>query len=76
MNPSLAVFQRVAAITHQEERMDSELLKVINIALYSIGNEIPTAEMEIQLGSSSIDLINKARTTFHLIRKVNGILPT
>merc|ERR1711962_1415268 len=72
-----AVFQRIAAITHQEEKMDPELLKVINIALYSIGNEVHATEMDSSISlSSNIDMINKARRTYYLIRKVNGIFPT
>merc|ERR1711962_214407 len=72
-----AVFQRIAAITHQEEKIDPELLKVINIALYSIGNDVHATEMDSSISmSSNIDLINKARRTYYLIRKVNGIFPT
>jgi hypothetical protein len=72
MNPSSAVFQRIASVTQQEPNMDYELLKTINIAFYSLGHKLPSKELE----GSSFELANKARFAFHLTRRVNGILPT
>jgi len=72
MNPSTAVFQRIASVTQQEPRMDLELLKTINIALYSLGNEVSRDVLE----PANVELINKARATFKLTRRVAGIYPT
>ena len=72
MNPSTAVFSRIAAVTQQEPSMDLELLKTINIAFYTLANEVPTTGLE----ATNVELINKARLTFRLIKRVQGITPT
>merc|ERR1719430_21106 len=72
MNPPLPVFQRIAAVTQEELDMDDELLKTINIALYTIGRIDSYETVE----SDSTQIIQKSRIAFRLIRQVSGILPT
>ena len=39
LNPPKYVFDTIASVTRQEPKMDMELLKVINIGLYTLGHE-------------------------------------
>jgi len=75
MNPSKVVFDIIAAQTRMEPQMDLELLKVINIGLYTLGHQIP--EEAIQAGPESlIELIEKAKLAYQMVRKTYGIVPT
>ena len=71
-NPSTSVFERIASVTQEEPYIGYELLKTINIALYTLGHELPNEGLQ----AADIELIQKARVTFRMIRKVHGILPT
>jgi hypothetical protein len=72
MNPTTAAFQRIAAVTQQDPTMSYEILKTVNIALYTLGHQ----DLNEKLGPADIELINKARVTYRLIKRVNGIVPT
>merc|ERR1712158_288561 len=52
--------------------MNYEILKTVNIALYTLGHQ----DLNEKLGPADIELINKARVTYRLIKRVNGIVPT
>ena len=73
MNPPKYVFDTIASVTRQEPRMDMELLKVINIGLYTLGHESESFE-RFEMMPESLSL--KARTAYHMIRKTYGIVPT
>merc|ERR1712131_467512 len=72
LNPPKYVFDTIASVTRQEPKMDMELLKVINIGLYTLGHE--TMERFEQMPESSLSL--KARSAYKIVRKTYGIIPT
>merc|ERR1712198_738311 len=72
LNPPKYVFDTIASVTRQEPKMDMELLKVINIGLYTLGHE--TMERFEQVPESSLSL--KARSAYKIVRKTYGIIPT
>merc|ERR1711962_1612247 len=49
LNAPKHVFDTIAATTRMEPGMDMELLKVINIALYTIGHDVPMEDAPIAL---------------------------
>merc|ERR1712029_562624 len=75
LNPPKAVFDTIAAQTRMEPQMDLELLKIINIGLYTLGNQIP-AEVVPTLPAGMIELIEKAKLAYHMVKKTYGIVPT
>ena len=75
MNPPKVVFDTIAAQTRMEPQMDMELLKVINIGLYTLGHQIQT-DVIPTLPEGMIELIEKAKLTYHMVRKTYGIIPT
>merc|ERR1712029_904311 len=75
LNPPKAVFDTIAAQTRMEPQMDLELLKIINIGLYTLGNQIP-AEVVPNLPAGMIELIEKAKLAYHMVKKTYGIVPT
>jgi hypothetical protein len=72
LNAPATVFQRIATVTRLEPAMDYELLKTINIAMYSLGNQVLTEQMP----PAKIALVTHARMALRMIRRVEGILPT
>merc|ERR1712168_166785 len=75
LNPPKYVFDTIAAQTRMEPQMDMELLKIINIGLYTLGHQIP-AEVIPTLPMGVIELVEKARLAYHMVKKTYGIVPT
>jgi len=75
LNPPKVVFDTIAAQTRMEPQMDIELLKIINIGLYTLGHQIP-AEVIPTLPMGMIELIEKAKLAYHMVKKTYGIVPT
>merc|ERR1712029_1139019 len=75
LNPPKFVFDTIAAQTRMEPQMDLELLKIINIGLYTLGHQIP-AEVIPTLPMGVIELVEKARLAYHMVKKTYGIVPT
>merc|ERR1719290_975573 len=75
LNPPKFVFDTIAAQTRMEPQMDMELLKIINIGLYTLGHQIP-AEVIPTLPMGVIELVEKARLAYHMVKKTYGIVPT
>jgi len=73
LNPPKYVFDTIASVTRQEPKMDMELLKVINIGLYTLGHEAEMFERFEQIPES---LSLKAKSAYHMIKKTYGIVPT
>jgi len=75
LNPPMYVFHTIASQTQTEASMDIELLKAINIALYTLGHDIPVERFE-KMPISHIELVTKAKSTYALVKKTYGIIPT
>merc|ERR1712168_1593737 len=75
LNPPKDVFDTIAAQTRMEPQMDMELLKIINIGLYTLGHQIP-AEVIPTLPMGVIELVEKARLAYHMVKKTYAIVPT
>merc|ERR1719295_835611 len=78
LNPPKVVFDTIAAQTRMEPKMDMELLKTINIGLYTLGHQIP-ANIIPSLPEGMVQLILKAKLTYQMVRKTYSIvlpLPT
>jgi len=75
LNPPMYVFNTIASATQNEPNMDLELLKAINIALYTLGNDIP-AERLSKLSVNHVELVTKAKATYALVKKTYGIVPS
>merc|ERR1712029_427920 len=75
LNPPKYVFDTIAAQTRMEPQMDMELLKIINIGLYTLGHQIP-AEVIPTLPMGVVELVEKARLAYHMVKKTYGIVPT
>ena len=75
LNAPKTAFDTIAAQTRMEPQMDIELLKIINIGLYTLGHQIPASRVP-SLPEGMIELIQKAKTTYHMIRKTYGIIPS
>jgi len=75
LNPPKVVFDTIAAQTRMEPQMDIELLKIINIGLYTLGHQLP-AEVIVTLPVGIIELIEKAKLAYHMVKKTYGIVPT
>jgi len=75
LNPPMYVFHTIASQTQTESSMDIELLKTINIALYTLGHDIPIERFE-KMPLTHIDLVTKAKATYALVKKTYGIIPT
>merc|ERR1719419_1984005 len=75
LNPPKVVFDTIAAQTRMEPKMDMELLKTINIGLYTLGHQIPT-DIIPSLPEGMVQLIQKAKLTYQMVRKTYGIVPT
>merc|ERR1719369_2639570 len=75
LKPPKDVFDIIAAQTRMEPQMDMELLKIINIGLYTLGHQIP-AEVIPTLPMGVIELVEKARLAYHMVKKTYGIVPT
>merc|ERR1719494_1463506 len=73
LNPPKYVFDTIASATRQEPRMDLELLKVINIGLFTLGHDSNAFE-RFEQGPDSLTM--KAKTAYQMIRKTYGIIPT
>merc|ERR1719462_570199 len=79
LNAPKHVFDTIAATTRMEPGMDMELLKVINIALYTIGHDVPMEDAPIaleMLPESLVELTTKARLAYGMVRKTYGIVPS
>merc|ERR1719259_804102 len=79
LNAPKHVFDTIAATTRMEPGMDMELLKVINIALYTIGHDVPMEDAPIaleMLPESIVELTTKARLAYGMVRKTYGIVPS
>merc|ERR1712198_768696 len=79
LNAPKHVFDTIAATTRMEPGMDMELLKVINIALYTIGHDVPMEDAPIaleMLPESLVELTTKARLAYGMVRKTYGIFPS
>jgi len=70
MNPSMSVFNRVAALTWQET--DNEVLQVINTAFLSLANQKEMDAMQ-SYGASAH---RKAAIVYPLIKKIGGAAPS
>merc|ERR1719369_1889613 len=75
LNPPKYVFDTIAAQTRMEPQMDMELLKIINIGLYTLGHQIP-AEVIPTLPMGVIELVEKAMLAYRMVKKTYGIVPT
>jgi len=75
LNPPMYVFHTIASQTQTETSMDIELLKAINIALYTLGHDIPVERFE-KMPLSHIELVTKAKNTYAMVKKTYGIIPT
>merc|ERR1712198_610203 len=79
LNAPKHVFDTITATTRMEPGMDMELLKVINIALYTIGHDVPMEDAPIaleMLPESLVELTTKARLAYGMVRKTYGIFPS
>merc|ERR1712198_461815 len=79
LNAPKHVFDTIATTTRMEPGMDMELLKVINIALYTIGHDVPMEDAPIaleMLPESLVELTTKARLAYGMVRKTYGIVPS
>merc|ERR1719259_509307 len=79
LNAPKHVFDTIAATTRMGPGMDMELLKVINIALYTIGHDVPMEDAPIaleMLPESLVELTTKARLAYGMVRKTYGIVPS
>lgn len=72
LNPPTQVFNTIAHLTHQEPSMNYELLKTINVALYTLGHSIKTTIMP----AAHLELMQKCRDAYALIKKTYGITPS
>jgi len=75
LNPPMYVFQAIASQTQTETSMDIELLKTINIALYTLGHDIPVERFE-KMPLGHIELVTKAKSAYAMVKKTYGIIPT
>ena len=69
-NPSMAVMHKIASLTWTVK--DEELLKVINIAFFTLSRE---SEISTH-GENTLTLAKKAFLVYPLIKKTQGILPS
>ena len=70
LNAPKHVFDTIAATTRMEPGMDMELLKVINIALYTIGHDVPMEDAPIAL-----EMLPESLVEVIIFCLVNQILP-
>jgi len=72
LNPSLSTMQKIAASTWFES--DMEVLKTVNIALYTLAKQTETMTVKSKFGG--LTMAGKAYAVFPTIKKTAGIMPS
>lgn len=72
LNPPSHVFNTIVHTTRQEPSMDYELLKTINIALYTLGH----SDITLGMPQRQVELIQKSKDAYAVVKKTYGIAPS